>query len=142
MRTPWQLELPAPPAGALFAFNDIPSEGKAKIGAAMLPGPEGSWGMPSEIIAELPGYGGDVDANRAKAQSIMQALGYGPGNPLKVKVATRNIALYRDPAVILIDQLKRIYVEGELDDRLQHLVCQGGASRIFDWPQPDRCRHR
>ena len=97
------------------AFNDILSEGKAKIGAAMLPGPEGSWGMPPEIIAELPGYGGDVDENRAKAQSIMQGLGHGPGNPLKVKVATRNIPLYRDPAVILIDQLKKIYVEGELD---------------------------
>jgi len=45
----------------------------------------------------------------------MEGLGYGQDNPFKVKVATRNIPLYRDPAVILIDQLKRIYVEGELD---------------------------
>ena len=29
--------------------------------------------------------------------------------PLKVKVSTRNIAIYRDPAVILIDQLKKIH---------------------------------
>ena len=42
-------------------------------------------------------------------------LGYGPDKPLKIKVATRNIAIYRDPAVILIDQLKKIYIEGELD---------------------------
>ena len=38
-----------------------------------------------------------------------------PANPLKVKVSTRNIPLYRDPAVLLIDQLKQIHVEGELD---------------------------
>ena len=30
-------------------------------------------------------------------------------------MATRNIPLYRDPAVLLIDQLKKIHVEGELD---------------------------
>ena len=32
-----------------------------------------------------------------------------------VKVATRNIAQYRDPAMILIDQMKQIYIDGELD---------------------------
>ena len=30
-------------------------------------------------------------------------------------MSTRNIPLYRDPAVLLIDQLKQIHVEGELD---------------------------
>ena len=35
---------------------------------------------------------------------------------LPVKVATRNIAQYRDdPAIILIDQMKEIYIDGELD---------------------------
>ena len=32
-----------------------------------------------------------------------------------MKVSTRNIAIYRDPAVILIDQLKKIYIDGELE---------------------------
>ena len=32
-----------------------------------------------------------------------------------MKVSTRDIAIYRDPGVILIDQLKQIYVEGELE---------------------------
>jgi peptide/nickel transport system substrate-binding protein len=45
----------------------------------------------------------------------MQQLGYGPNNPLAIKVATRNIPLYRDPAVMLIDQLKEIYISGELE---------------------------
>ncbi len=46
----------------------------------------------------------------------MEGLGYGPSNTLKVKVSTRNIAIYRDPAVILIDQLKQIHIDGELDN--------------------------
>ena len=51
----------------------------------------------------------------AEARKIMEKLGYGPDKPLKIKVSTRNIAIYRDPAVILIDQLKQIYIEGELE---------------------------
>ena len=34
---------------------------------------------------------------------------------LAIKVAARNIAAYRDPAIILIDQLKQIGIDGELD---------------------------
>ncbi len=45
----------------------------------------------------------------------MEGLGYGPGKTLKVKVSTRNISIYRDPGVILIDQLKSIYIDGVLD---------------------------
>jgi peptide/nickel transport system substrate-binding protein len=39
-----------------------------------------------------------VEKNHAEARRIMQRLGYGPDNPLAVKVAARNIPLYRDPA--------------------------------------------
>jgi peptide/nickel transport system substrate-binding protein len=45
----------------------------------------------------------------------MEKLGYGPNNRLKLKVSTRNIPSYRDPAVILIDHLKEIYIDGELE---------------------------
>jgi peptide/nickel transport system substrate-binding protein len=45
----------------------------------------------------------------------MQKLGYGPDKRLGIQIATRNIAQYRDPAVILIDQLKHVYIDGELD---------------------------
>ena len=97
------------------AFIDILSEGKDDIGGVMLPPPEGIWGMPPEMLQTLPGYGADVEKSRAEARKIMEGLGYGRGKPLKVKVSTRNIAIYRDPAVILIDQLKKIYIDGELE---------------------------
>ena len=89
------------------AFIDILSQGKDDMGGAMLPPPEGKWGMPPEILAKLPGYGKDVEKNQAEARRIMESLGYSAAKPLKVKISTRNIAIYRDPAVILIDQLKK-----------------------------------
>ena len=45
----------------------------------------------------------------------MKKLGYGPDKRMNIKVTTRDIPPYRDPAVILIDQLKDVYIEGELE---------------------------
>ena len=97
------------------AFIDILTEGKGTKGGAMLPGPEGQWGMPKEVLEKLTGYGPDVAKNQDEARKIMSELGYSADKTLKVKVSTRDIAIYRDPAVILIDQLKRIFIEGELE---------------------------
>src|SRR5262245_57706478 len=97
------------------AFVDILSEGKDDIGASMLPPPAGVWGMPPEMLKTIPGYGPDIQASRAQARKLMEKLGYGPDKRLPVKISTRNIAIYRDPAVILIDQLKDIYIDGELE---------------------------
>jgi peptide/nickel transport system substrate-binding protein len=97
------------------AFIDIINQGQADAGGVMEPAPNGVWGLPKEMLAEVKGYGPDVEKNRAEGREIMKKLGYGPDNKLKLKVSTRNHLLYRDPAVILIDQLKEIYIEGELD---------------------------
>jgi peptide/nickel transport system substrate-binding protein len=96
------------------AFNDIINEGQGKIGGVMQPLAEGLWGMPPEVLATLPGYDPDIAKNRAEARKIMETLGYGPDKRLAVAVSTRNVAGYRDPAVILIDQLKEVYIDGEL----------------------------
>jgi len=97
------------------AFTKILSEGQAKVGGAMLPPPEGVWGLPPEILETIPGFGSDVAKNREAARAIMTKLGYSADKRMPLKVSTRNIALYRDPAVILIDQLKEIYVDAELE---------------------------
>src|SRR5690606_23629024 len=97
------------------AFIDILSEGHDDIGGAMLPPPEGVWGMPPEMLKTVVGYGPDVQANREEARKLMRELGYGPDKRLPVTVSTRNIEIYRDPAVILIDQLNDIYIDGELE---------------------------
>jgi peptide/nickel transport system substrate-binding protein len=97
------------------SFIDILSAGQGKIGGAMLPPPEGLWGLPPELLEQLPGYGPDVAKNRDEGRRIMRQFGYGPDKHLAIKVATRNIANYRDPAIILVDQLKEIYIDGELE---------------------------
>ncbi len=97
------------------AFIKILFEGQADIGGTMLPAPAGLWSMPKEMLETIPGYGPDVEANRAEARKLMEKAGYGPDKHLMVKVSTRNIPVYRDPAVILIDQLKSIYIDADLD---------------------------
>jgi peptide/nickel transport system substrate-binding protein len=97
------------------AFIDIITQGKGDIGATMLPPPEGLWGMPPEMLATLPGYDPDIAKNRAEARKIMEKLGYGPDKRLAVTLSSRNIPAYRDPAVILIDQLKEIYIDAVLE---------------------------
>jgi peptide/nickel transport system substrate-binding protein len=97
------------------AFIKILFEGQADIGGTMLPAPAGLWSMPKEMLETIPGYGPDVEANRAEARKLMEKAGYGPDKHLQVKVSTRNIPVYRDPAVILIDQLKSIYIDADLD---------------------------
>jgi peptide/nickel transport system substrate-binding protein len=96
-------------------FIKIISEGKGRISGAMMPAPEGNWGMPAEMLQELPGYAADLTARQAEARKIMQGLGYGPRNRLKVRVSTRDFQAYRDPAGILVDQLNRIYFDAELE---------------------------
>jgi peptide/nickel transport system substrate-binding protein len=97
------------------AFIDTISQGQGEIGGVLQPLPEGLWGMPPQMLATLPGYDPDIAKNRAEARKVMQRLGYGPDNRLKIKVSTRDLPAYRDPAVILIDQLKEVYIDGELE---------------------------
>src|SRR5438105_9857502 len=80
------------------AFIDILTEGQGTVGGSILPPPDGIWGMPPDVLHGLPGYGPDVQNNRAGARAIMQRLGYGPGKRQAVTLSTRNVEGYRDAA--------------------------------------------
>ena len=97
------------------AFVDTLTQGAGEIGGVLQPAPAGLWGMPRDLLKELPGYDPDVEKGRAQARQIMEKLGYGPDKRLQIKVSTRDLPAYRDPAVILIDQLKEVYIDGELE---------------------------
>ena len=71
--------------------------------------------MPPGVLQTLPGYDPDVEKNRADGRRIMQRLGYGPDNRLKIRASVRDLPYLRDPAVIMIDQLKQVYIDGELE---------------------------
>jgi peptide/nickel transport system substrate-binding protein len=98
-----------------MALIDILTEGQGNVGGVMQPPPEGIWGMPPDMLKALPGYDPDLRKNRAEARKIIAKLGYGAANRLKITVSARNTPQYRDPAVILIDQLKEVYIDGELE---------------------------
>jgi peptide/nickel transport system substrate-binding protein len=97
------------------SFVEVLTQGKGDIGGAMQPPPEGRWGMPASMLQELPGYDPDVGRSREKARSIMRAHGFGPDSRLKLKLSTRNLPTYRDASVLLIGQLKEIFIDAELD---------------------------
>jgi peptide/nickel transport system substrate-binding protein len=97
------------------AFIDILAEGQGAVGGAMLPPPDGVWGMTPEILRTLPGYGADVAKSREQGRGIMRKLGYGPDNRLAVKLSTRNVPGYRDAGVVAISQLREVYIDAELD---------------------------
>lgn len=97
------------------AFSQILSRGINKLGGAMLAPPEGLWGWSPEFKETVPGYGGDVEKSREEGRRIMRELGYGPDKMLPLKVSTRNVASYRDASVILIDHLKTVFIQGELE---------------------------
>jgi peptide/nickel transport system substrate-binding protein len=97
------------------SFIDILTQGKGDIGAAMQPLPEGRWGLPEKDLQSLPGYDPDIAKSREKARAIMAAHGYGPDRRLKLKLSARNLPTYRDASVILIGQLKEIYIDADLE---------------------------
>jgi peptide/nickel transport system substrate-binding protein len=95
------------------AFVDT-CEARGKIGGAMLPPPEGCHGACRPNCCKQSPVTAPMLKNRADAREMIN-LGYGPDKRLELTISTRNVPSFRDPAVILIDQLKEIYVAGVLD---------------------------
>ena len=90
----------------VIVLQEFTPEWRAKFAANL-------WSeYPHRVEHPEPGYAGICLASRLP---MAGKLGYAADKPLKIKVSTRNIAVYRDPAVILIDQLKEVYIDGELE---------------------------
>ena len=97
------------------AFVDIINQGDAELGGIMQPLSDGVWGMPKAMYEAVPGYGPDVAKNREEARALMKKAGYGPDKHLALKVSTRGISLYKDPAVIMAGQLKEIWIDADVE---------------------------
>jgi peptide/nickel transport system substrate-binding protein len=132
------------------AFIDLLAEGQGDIGTVLQPAPGGLWGMPPELLKDLPGYDPDVKKSRQQARAIMERHGYGPDKPLKIKVSARDLPTYRDPAVILIDQLKEIYVDAVLEvvetanyfPKIRRREFTVGLNLQTSGPDPDPALHQ
>jgi peptide/nickel transport system substrate-binding protein len=88
-------------------------QGGATVGVSMPPKPFGVWGPLEKDLATFPGYGKPED-EKARARKLLAEAGYGPGNPLKIEMATRAIPQYLDFASFIISELKAAGVEASL----------------------------
>jgi peptide/nickel transport system substrate-binding protein len=87
-----------------------PLTGLKLVGALMRPGSE--WAMAEAELEKLPGFGRDMEKNRAEAKRLLAEAGY--PNGLKVVLKNRNVKLpYQDFAVFLIQEWRKIGVEVE-----------------------------
>ena len=80
------------------------------VGALMRPGTE--WAMSDAELQKFPGFGRDMDKNRAEAKRLLTEAGY--PNGFKVVLKNRNVKLpYQDFAVFLIQEWRKIGIEAE-----------------------------
>ncbi len=87
-----------------------PLTGLKIVGGLMRPGTE--WAMPETELEKLPGFGKDMDKNRAEARRLLAEAGY--ANGLKIVLKNRNVKLpYQDFAVYLIQEWRKIGIEVE-----------------------------
>ena len=114
------------------AFVTILSQGASTISANMMPPPEGLCGMPKEKLETLTGYSGAIEERRSRARKIMEELGYSAQNKLSLKVSTRDLAAYKDAAVIFVDQLNQLHFAAELEI-IKSSVWFGRAARQDYW---------
>ncbi len=80
-------------------FIDIVTHKAGMISAAMLPPPEGVWGMPQEELEKLESYAGTVEERRAKARELMESQG------ITRTISSRSRSL---PATLLPTKTRRL----------------------------------
>jgi peptide/nickel transport system substrate-binding protein len=92
--------------------------GGGRHGGIMMSPPYGTWGLTPAQLEAIPGYGKDVEKNRAEARKLMEEAGYGPNNKLKLTFIVRNSAPnFAAGATLAADQLRTIYVEGNIEPK-------------------------
>jgi len=95
------------------AYVQAVHRGSAIVGASLAPKPWGVWGLPDKDLGAFAGYGKGPD-EKAKARRLLAEAGFAPGNPLKVEMATRAIAIYLDFASFVLNELKAVGIEATL----------------------------
>jgi peptide/nickel transport system substrate-binding protein len=96
------------------AVVKVKGAGLDRLGGELMPPPEGAWGLDKNDLATIPGYAVDLEKRREEARKLMREAGYGPDKPLTFVLSTRDVARYRDTAVLILDHLTKIYMKGEL----------------------------
>ncbi|MBI4636808.1 MAG: peptide ABC transporter substrate-binding protein [Candidatus Rokubacteria bacterium] len=86
------------------AYVKAVHQGSAIVGASLAPKPYGVWGLLEKDLNQLPGYGKPAE-DKARAKKLLAEAGFASGNPLKVEIKTRAIAIYVDFSSVVINEL-------------------------------------
>lgn len=89
------------------AYVKAVHRGGAIVGASLSPAPWGVWGLLEKDLTRLPGYGSAAE-EKARARRLLAEAGFSAGNPLKVELVTRAIAIYLDFASFVVNELKQV----------------------------------
>lgn len=93
-------------------------QGGGRLGGVMMSPPYGNWGLTPAQLEVVPGFGKDVERNRAEARKLMEEAGYGPNKKLKTTFIVRNSAPnFLMGATLAADQLRSIYIEGDVEQK-------------------------
>ncbi|MFH1605251.1 MAG: ABC transporter substrate-binding protein, partial [Pseudomonadota bacterium] len=105
------------------------TQGDGRVSGMMLSPPYGAWGLSPEQLAKVPGYGKNVERNRAEARKLMREAGYGPDNKLKTSYMVRlSIASGLIGGSLMADQLRSIYIEGDVEQK-EYTIFQGAMMK-------------
>jgi len=87
--------------------------GGAVLGASMPPKPYGVWGLAESDLRALPGYGNPAD-EKAKARAMLAEAGFGPSNPLRLGLLTRNLPAFADLGAFVVSELRRVGIDASM----------------------------
>ena len=105
------------------------TQGNGRLGGLIMSAPYGVWGLRPEQLAAVPGFGKDVERNRAEARKLMAEAGYGPKNKLKTHYVVRlSSPDWLTGASLIADQLRSIYIEGEIEQK-EYTVLTGAMMK-------------
>ena len=105
------------------------TQGNGRLGGFLMSPPYGSWGLTPEQLTAVPGFGKNVEHNRAEARKLMTEAGYGPNNKLKTHYIVRlSSPDWLTGASIIADQLRSIYIEGDIEQK-EYTVLTGAMMK-------------
>lgn len=98
------------------------------VGGHLVPG---HWGMSAEDLAKMPGYGPDIEANRAEARRLLAEAGF-PNGFETTLTARKAAGTHEDRALFLADQFAKIGVTAKLQVQESAVYFETMNNRQFD----------
>jgi peptide/nickel transport system substrate-binding protein len=103
-------------------------DGDGVVGGMLIPGP---WSISAEELAKIPGYGKDVEANRAEARKLLAEAGFPEGFETTL-TARKAAGTHEDRAVFLADQFAKIGVKAKVQVQESAVYFETMKNRDFD----------